>query len=360
MNTIFSFIVVLGILIFVHEFGHFIVAKLFNVKVLKFSLGFGPRLFGRRIGETDYQVSALPLGGYVNMLGENPADKDDPADPADAERSFAGKPLSQRFLIVAAGPFFNLAFAVLLFFMIYALVGMPQPIPGTKIGEVAPASPAAEAGLQAGDSILAVNGVATEDWEDVSRLIRDSEGSPVALDIRRNGEVLQVTSTPEKQEVKNIFGEVVGQRYMLGVTRSSEVEYRSVSLFEALGAGFAQTWGLIWLTLVAIVKMIQQIIPATELGGPILIAQLAGQQMEVGWINFVYFIALISINLGILNLLPIPVLDGGHLVFFTVEAITGRPVSMRVREVAQQVGILLLLALMFFVFYNDIMRLFNG
>ncbi|MDF1614865.1 RIP metalloprotease RseP [Desulfurivibrio dismutans] len=357
MNTILSFIVVLGILIFVHEFGHFIVAKLFNVKVLKFSLGFGPRLFGRRIGETDYQVSALPLGGYVNMLGENPGET---TDHDDTERSFSGKPLWQRFLIVAAGPFFNLGFAVLLFFLIYALVGLPQPVPGTKIGEVAPDSPAAEAGLLAGDRILTVNGMATEDWEDVSRLIRDSEGRPVTLDIHRNGDVLQVTSTPEQQEVKNIFGEVVGQRYMLGVTRSSEVEYRSISLFEALGAGFSQTWGLIWLTLVAIVKMIQQIIPATELGGPILIAQLAGQQMEVGWINFVYFIALISINLGILNLLPIPVLDGGHLVFFTVEAITRRPVSMKVREVAQQVGILLLLALMFFVFYNDIMRLLNG
>ena len=357
MNTIISFIIVLGILIFVHEFGHFIVAKLFKVKVLRFSLGFGPRLFGRRIGETDYQVSALPLGGYVNMLGEHPGET---PDPEEAGRSFAGKPLWQRFLIVAAGPFSNLGFAVLLFFVIFAFVGLPQPIPGTKIGEVTPESPAAAAGLQRDDSIIAVNGVAAENWEDVSRLIRESEGQPVELDIRRNGEVFTTVGEPIKQDVENIFGEVVGQRYMLGVTRSTEVEYQSVSLLEALSAGFAQTWGLIWLTLVAIVKMIQQIIPATELGGPILIAQLAGQQMEVGWINFVHFIALISINLGILNLLPIPVLDGGHLVFFTVEAVTRRPVSLRVREIAQQVGILLLLTLMFFVFYNDIMRLING
>jgi len=357
MNTIISFVIVLGLLIFVHEFGHFIVAKLFNVKVLKFSLGFGPKLVGRRIGETEYQVSAFPLGGYVNMLGENPGDQ---TEPDEQERSFAAKPVWQRFLIVFAGPFFNLAFAVLLFFLIFAAVGLPQPVPGTKIGEIAPGSPAAEAGLVQGDSIIAINGVATQDWEDVSRLIRDSEGRPVELDIRRNGEVINVVALPEKQEVTNIFGEVVGQRYMLGVTRSSEVQYQSISLLTALGAGLEQTWSLIWLTLVAIVKMFQQIIPASELGGPILIAQLAGQQMEVGWINFIYFIALISINLGILNLLPIPVLDGGHLVFFTVEAITRRPVSMKVREMAQQVGLFLLIALMFFVFYNDIMRLFNS
>jgi regulator of sigma E protease len=357
MNTVFSFIIVLGILIFVHELGHFIVAKLFKVKVLKFSLGFGPRLVGRRIGETEYQVSAFPLGGYVNMLGENPGDE---TTAAEKERSFAAKPVWQRFLIVAAGPFFNLAFAVVLFFLIFAAVGIPHPAPGTMIGEIAVDSPAAEAGLMKGDRIIAINGIATEDWEDVSRLIQDSEGRPVELDIRRNGEIFSTVGEPVQQEVKNIFGEVVGQRYMLGITRSSEVEYQSVSLVTAMGAGLEQTWSLISLTLVAIVKMFQQIIPASELGGPILIAQLAGQQMEVGWINFVYFIALISINLGILNLLPIPVLDGGHLVFFGVEAITRRPVSMKIREMAQQIGLFLLIALMFFVFYNDIMRLVNG
>lgn len=357
MNSILSFIIVLGILIFVHEFGHFIVAKFFNVKVLKFSLGFGPRLVGRKIGETEYQVSAFPLGGYVNMLGENPGDETAEAEKA---RSFAAKPVWQRFLIVFAGPFFNLAFAVLLFFMIYAAVGMPQPIPGTMIGEIAPDSPAAAAGLLEGDSIIAINGVTTTEWEEVSRLIRESDGRSVELDVRRNGETFNTVGIPVKQEVKNIFGEVVGQRYMLGITRSSEVEYQPISLFTALGAGLEQTWSLIWLTLVAIVKMFQQIIPASELGGPILIAQLAGQQMEVGWINFVYFIALISINLGILNLLPIPILDGGHLVFFAVEAITRRPVSMKIREMAQQIGLFLLIGLMFFVFYNDIMRLVNG
>ena len=357
MNSIISFIIVLGLLIFVHEFGHFFFAKLFKVKVLKFSLGFGPRLIGRKVGETEYQISAFPLGGYVNMLGENPGDK---SEPAEQERTFSAKPVWQRFVIVAAGPIFNLAFAVLLFFMIFAAVGMPHPVPGTTIGEISPDSPAAAAGLSKGDAIIAINGNAIEEWEELSRLIRDSEGREVALTVRRGNEVFATVGVPDRQEVKNIFGEVVGQRYMLGITRSSETVYQPISLPGAMAAGLEQTWSLIWLTLVAIVKMIQQIIPASELGGPILIAQLAGQQMEVGWINFVYFIALISINLGILNLLPIPILDGGHLVFFTVEAITRRPVSMKVREIAQQVGLVLLISLMFFVFYNDIMRLFNG
>ena len=354
MNTVVSFIIVLGILIFVHEFGHFILAKLFGVKVLKFSLGFGPKLIGKRWGETEYQLSAFPLGGYVNMLGENPADE---TPELEKSRAFSIKPIWQRFLIVAAGPVFNLAFAVLLFFMIYAAVGIPHPLPGTAIGEVVPDSPAAHAGLQEGDSILAVNGVTTSEWEEVSRLIRDSNGEPVELKIERRDEIFTTTGIPEKQEVKNIFGEVAGQRYMLGITRSSKVEYRAASLPAAMGAGLEQTWSLISLTLTAIGKMIQNIIPASELGGPILIAQLAGQQMEMGWINFVYFIALISINLGILNLLPIPILDGGHLVFFSVEAIIRRPVSMKVRETAQQVGLFFLLGLMFFVFYIFIMRL---
>ncbi|TBV83386.1 MAG: RIP metalloprotease RseP [Desulfobulbaceae bacterium] len=357
MSSIVSFIIVLGVLIFVHELGHFMVAKLFKVKVLTFSLGFGPKLIARTVGETEYRISAFPLGGYVSMHGENPAEEMPTADQA---RSFTAKPVWQRFLIVAAGPFFNLAFAVLLFFMVYATIGLPQLIPGTTIGEIAADSPAALAGLQKDDSIIAINGIATSEWEEVSLLIRDSAGQPVKLDIRRDGEVFSAIVTPVKQEVKNIFGEVVGQRYMLGITRSAEVEYQSISPARALSAGLEQTWNLTWLTLVAIGKMLQQIIPASELGGPILIAQLAGQQIAVGWVSFVFFIALISINLGILNLLPIPVLDGGHLVFFTVEAITGRPVSIKVREVAQQVGIILLLALMLFVFYNDIMRLING
>ncbi|MEW6501237.1 MAG: RIP metalloprotease RseP [Thermodesulfobacteriota bacterium] len=354
MNSVISFIIVLGLLIFVHEFGHFLFAKLFGVKVLRFSLGFGPKLFGKQVGETEYLVSAFPLGGYVKMYGENPGDE---VEAAEAGRAFNEKPLWQRFCIVAAGPVFNLLFAVLLFFLIYALVGLPKPIPGTKIGQVAPDSPAAKAGIVAGDVIRAIDGKPISEWEQISEIVRQGNGAPVTLILQRGSESVTVTGTPTRQEVKNIFGEKVGERYLLGISRSEELIFEKVSLLTALGAGFSQTWNLIYLTLLSLLKIIQKVVPASELGGPILIAQLAGQQMEAGWMNLVYFMGLLSVNLGILNLFPIPILDGGHLLFFTVEGIMRRPLSMKTRELLQQIGLVLLISLMFFVFYNDIMRL---
>ena len=354
MNSVISFVIVLGLLIFVHEFGHFLFAKLFGVKVLRFSLGFGPKLFGRQIGETEYLISAFPLGGYVKMYGENPGEE---VEEAEANRSFSGKPLWQRFLIVAGGPGFNLLFAVLLFFLLYAVVGLPQPVPGTKIGLVAPDSPAAAAGILVGDEILSINDQATKEWEQISEMVRQGGGKPVTLVIRRGESTLTLVGTPTIQPITNIFGEKVGERYLLGITRSEELIFEKVSLLAACKAGFIQTWNLIYLTILSLVKIFQKVVPASELGGPILIAQLAGQQMEAGWMNLIYFIGLLSVNLGILNLFPIPILDGGHLLFFSMEAIMRRPLSMKTREMLQQIGLFLLVSLMFFVFYNDIMRL---
>lgn len=355
MNSVISFIVVLGLLIFVHEFGHFLFAKLFRVKVLKFSLGFGPRVAGKQIGETEYLLSAFPLGGYVKMYGENPTDE---VDAAEQQRSFSLKPVWQRFLIVFGGPFFNLLFAVFLFFLIFSITGLPEPVEGTKIGQVSVDSPAEKAGVKKGDIILSINGETTETWKEVSDLIAASAGKPVTLALQRGQEKLEVTGEPTKQETKNIFGEVIGERYLLGITRTEEVTYRKVSLVEAFSAGMTQTWNFIYLTIMGIVKIIQKVVPASELGGPILIAQLAGQQLEAGWLNLLYFMGLLSVNLGILNLFPIPILDGGHLVFFAVEAVRRKPLSMKTREMWQQVGLVLLVSLMFFVFYNDLMRIF--
>lgn len=356
MNSVISFAVVLGILIFVHEFGHFLFAKLFNVKVLKFSLGFGPKVVGRKLGETEYLLSAFPLGGYVKMIGENPTEE---VEEQDRFRSFALKPVWQRFIIVAGGPVFNLLFAVFLFFVIFAVVGLPHPVPGTTIGAVTADSPAEAAGILAGDKILEINGQPTLEWSDVSELIRDSEGNPVRLKIDRQGEILELVGRPEMDEVKNLFGEVTGKRYLLGISRSDEVTYERVSVAGAFVAGIDQTWSFIYLTIMGIVKMIQKVIPASELGGPILIAQMAGKQLESGLMNFFYFMGLVSVNLGILNLFPIPILDGGHLVFFSVEALRRRPLSQRTQEILQQIGLVILVSLMIFVFYNDIVRLFT-
>jgi len=356
MISVLSFVIVLGILIFVHEFGHFLFAKLFKVKVLKFSLGFGPKLVGHKIGETEYLISAFPLGGYVKMVGENPSEE---IEEGDRLRSFAFKPVWQRFIIVAGGPLFNLLFAVLLFFFIFSFAGLPTPVSGTTIGSVSPGSPAEKAGLQEGDKILEINGQKTAEWSEVSELIKNSDGQQVVLLIKRQGETLKVTGRPEMQEVKNIFGEATGKRYLLGISRSEELTYEKVSIGEAFLAGLEQTWGFIYLTIMGIIKMIQKVIPASELGGPILIAQMAGKQLESGLMNFFYFMGLVSVNLGILNLFPIPILDGGHLVFFSVEALRRRPLEQKTQEMLQQIGLIILVSLMIFVFYNDIIRLFS-
>lgn len=357
MNTLISFVIVLGILIFVHELGHFLFAKLFRVKVLRFSLGFGPKLVGRVLGETEYLISAVPLGGYVKMLGESP---DDRQAGDDEERSFAGKPVWQRFCIVLAGPLFNLLFSVVLFFAIFLFMGMPESRESTVIGEVNESSPAEQAGIMVSDRILAIDGRQVNVWLDVLNGVKDSGGRPLEFLLERDGREVAVTVVPQLDSVKNIFGEEQEQRHMIGIVKLDEIEYRSAGFFEALQAAVWQTWMFMYLTFMGVVKIIQKVIPASELGGPILIAQLAGEQARAGLLNLAHFMGLLSVNLGILNLLPIPVLDGGHLVFLTIEGIRRKPMSERLQIVAQQVGIALLGTLMIFVFYNDIIRLFGG
>ena len=352
--AIISFIVVLGVLVFVHELGHFLFAKLFGVRVLKFSLGFGNRVVGRKWGETEYLISAFPLGGYVKMFGEVQGEEEIPAE--EQARSFSHKTAWQRFGIVAGGPVFNLLFAVLLFFGMFYFAGLPEPVDTTVIGQVAPASAAEKAGLKPGDQVLRVNGKETISWEQVSEFIRESGGREVEVVVRRGAEELTIRALPAMDKIKNLFGEVVGERYMLGITRKDGVAYKEATLPEAVQAAFVQTWSFIYLTFMAIVKIIERVIPASELGGPILIAELAGQKMAAGWMELLYFMGYLSVNLGILNLLPIPVLDGGHLLFLTIEGIRRRPLSNWAMEISQKVGIFLLAALMIFVFYNDILR----
>jgi len=357
MNTVVSFIIVLGLLIFVHELGHFLFAKLFRVKVLKFSLGFGPKLIGRTFGDTEYLVSAFPLGGYVKMYGENPDEQDGVS--GDQGGSFAHKSVWKRFFIVLAGPIFNLLFALVLFAGLFIAIGVPDSRDTTTIGQVSAQSPAAEAGLMVGDSIEQINGRSVSGWLDILNSVKESGGEPLTLQVRRGTKQVELVVTPAIDSVKNVFGEVVEDRFMIGVVKDEALVYERVGLMRAIEAAFAQTWMYISLTVLGFVKIIQQVIPMSELGGPILIAQLAGQQFAAGWIHLVYFMGLLSVNLGILNLLPIPVLDGGHLVFLGVEAVRRKPLSDRVQIIAQQIGIFLLGSLMIFVFYNDLFRIFT-
>lgn len=355
MNTLLSFIVVLGILIFVHELGHFLFAKLFGVKVLKFSLGFGPKVFSKVVGETEYQISAFPLGGYVKMFGENPDEQDDASN--EAGRSFAHKPVWNRFFIVLAGPLFNLLFSVVIFFFIFMFMGVPEDQDTTIIGAVNEGSPAFEAGIKPGDTIIGIDDKPIREWLDVLTTVKDSGGKQLLFTVIREGKDLNIPVTPAIDSVKNIFQEEVEQRYMVGIVKQEKIEYNHVGPVRAVRDAFWQTWMFIYLTFMGIVKIIQNVVPASELGGPIMIAQLAGEQARAGLYNLAYFMGLLSVNLGILNLLPIPVLDGGHLVFLTIEGIRRKPLAERAQIIAQQIGIALLGTLMIFVFYNDIVRI---
>jgi regulator of sigma E protease len=353
-TNLFAFVIVLGILIFFHELGHFLVARLCGVGVNTFSLGFGPRIFGKTIGRTDYRISAIPLGGYVKMVGEDPGAE---IDPADRDSAFTHKHVFQRMMIVAAGPLFNFLLAFLIFYGIFQFSGMfiLQP----TIGKVQPGKPADVAGLQSGDRILAIEGTAIESWDDMAVLITESNGRELTFSIRRDEQVLKISIQPELDVARNIFGEDI-DRYVIGIAAAGKVTQKRLNPAQALFEGVHQTYKISELTLISVVKLIQGSISSKTLGGPIMIAQMAGEQAQAGMVNLLFFTALISINLGILNFLPIPVLDGGHLLFFAIEAVTGRPVSLRVREIAQQIGIFILISLMIYAFYNDITRiLFN-
>jgi len=255
LTTIISTIIVLGILVFVHELGHFLLAKKLGVGVLTFSLGFGPKIFWKKIGETQYQIAAVPLGGFVKMIGENPEEE---VKEELRNRSFSNQPVWKRALIIGAGSFFNFFLAIVLFSTIN-LFGIPYSPP--KVGEVNPGLPAEAAGLKKEDLILSIDGQDLKKWEDLSRIIRSSQGKELLLRVKRNGETIEIRVTPKPSSVKNLFGEEVST-FVIGITHSGEVLIEKVNPLVALGNGFIQTYQGIKLTLVGIVKLIQRVIPA--------------------------------------------------------------------------------------------------
>jgi len=351
---VLPFLVVLGILIFFHELGHFLVAKHFGIKVLKFSLGFGPKVLGKKIGETEYLISAIPLGGYVKMFGESDDEEDDPILPEDQSRSFSHKPAIQRMAVVGAGPMFNLLLALLIFCASFGFTGMQ--VLTTEIGQVREGSPADKAGLKKGDLIVSVDNTNTDSWPQLKERVGVNQGEPIRITLLRNGEPLTVTVIPEMSVVKNIFGEEI-KTPLLGVVSAGSFQEIKVGFLGAMKEGCLKTWEIIRLTCLTVVKLIQGIVSIKTLGGPILIGQMTGQLAEESWSYLIPFTAVISINLGILNLLPIPILDGGFIIFLLIELIIGRPLNVKKREFAQKLGMGLLVLLMMVVIYNDIARL---
>ncbi len=352
MITLLAFVFVLGILIFVHELGHFLVAKAFGIRVLTFSFGFGPKVVGRRWGETEYVLSLLPLGGYVKMLGEEPEEE---IPEGEEGRSFSHRPLGQRAMVVAAGPVANLVFASLMFAFVFWL-GVPKLLP--IVGEVVEGFPAAEAGLRPGDRIVAIDDQPVRYWDTLLEVIPKSGGRPLRFSVKRDGKILAITIRPKEVKRKNIFGEEV-KVYQVGIVPSGEVGLRRHHLGKALVMGVYQTWVVSKLVVLSLWKIIKGVVSTRTIGGPIMIAQMAGKEAKKGLLRLLFFTALLSVNLGLLNLFPIPILDGGHLLIFGLEGLLRRPIDTRKLEIVQKAGLIIIVGLMILAFYNDITRLWR-
>jgi regulator of sigma E protease len=351
-----SFLAVLSVVVFVHELGHYLVARWNGVAIEVFSIGFGPELFGwtDRAG-TRWKVSALPLGGYVKMLGDADVASATAADEPvpNPENTFRAKNVWQRIAIVAAGPLANFVFAIVVLAALFVAVGQPYTPP--VVGEVQPGSAAAAAGFQPGDVIVRIEDEATERFEEVQEIIRGRAGEEVPVTVRRDGEEIPLVVVPTLTEVTDRFGNVhrIG---VIGVSRSG-IEVRRLDPLSGGVQAVTETVRLIGATLAALGEMIAGTRTTEELGGPLRIAQMSGQVAQDGVVPVLWFVAVLSINLGLINLFPIPMLDGGHLVFYAVEAVRGRPVSERAQEYAFRFGLAMVLTLMVFATWNDLVHL---
>ena len=359
LTTLFAFLLVLGPLVVIHEFGHYLVGRLFGVKVEAFSVGFGKELAGftDRRG-TRWKISALPLGGYVQFAGDwNAISMPDAAasklTAAERAVTFHAKPLWQRALIVLAGPLTNLAFAVLIFAAFAMVYGKLVAAP--VVSQLIAGSPAAAAGLKPGDRIAALNGDEIDSFDQIREGVAPFPGRSVTLLVDRDGR----TFTTELRIAERVQRDRFGNEARLGIIGivASDVDVVEVSPLAAVRLGFEQSWGVMRMMVTGIGQIFSGERSIQELGGPIKIAKYSGEQFSLGWNQFIGFVALISINLAFINLLPIPALDGGHLAFYAAEAVRRKPLDLRSQEWAFRTGLAFVLALMLFVTINDLVTL---
>jgi regulator of sigma E protease len=352
---IVPFLFTLTVIVFFHELGHFLVARWCGIRVLVFSLGFGPEIAGftDRLG-TRWKLSAIPLGGYVKFFGdENEASVPDPATLAamsDEERkqSFFGQSVGRRAAVVVAGPLTNFILAIVLFAAVFMVVGKQIAVP--RVAAVESGSPAAVAGFQPGDLVTAIDGRKIDNFVDMQRIVGFSGGHPLTIVVDRGGVPVTLTATPEMRNNRGI----------LGVTRSNQpgdVRIESVAPLDAVKLGVDKTWFIVDTTLTYIRDVFVGRQSADQIGGPIGIARISGQVAELGWGALIDFVAVISVSIGLLNLFPVPLLDGGHLLFYLIEAIRGRPLSERAQEVGFRIGLAIVVMLMIFATVNDILHL---
>jgi regulator of sigma E protease len=365
--TIVQFLLVLTIVVFVHEFGHFIVARWCGVAVRTFSIGFGKEIFGftDRKG-TRWRFAWIPLGGYVKFVDdENAASQPSPEalermTPAERAGAFQTKPLWQRAAVVVAGPLANFVLAIMVYTAVNIGFGIRTITP--TVGEVKAGMPAAAAGIKPGDVITNVDGWNIEGFEDIQRIVGSSGGRTLRFGIDRNGEKLTFDVTPEVHDQNDTFGGTF-RRGLIGIAPSSVAGYQNakhVGPIEALRLGFRETYTNIAHTLQGIADIVTQRQAADQMGGPILMAQVTAKVAAGGIEPMLRWIAFISANIGFLNLLPIPVLDGGHLVYYAIEGVLRRPMSRRMQEIGFQIGVALVLMLMVYVNLNDLLRVWRG
>ncbi|HNW58476.1 MAG TPA: RIP metalloprotease RseP [bacterium] len=341
------FIVVLGILILVHEFGHFITAKLSGIRVERFSIGFPPRLFGKKIGDTDYCLSALPLGGYVKMAGMIDETMDTEGVKGEPWE-FMSKPLWIRAIVLFAGSAFNVIFTIIVFTVSVFVTGVPEPV-GPVVGRVMDKMPAQIAGIQPGDRIVRIDNTPIAKWDDLIKIIHGSPDKTILIEWERNGAPMSAQITPKLDKMLG-YG-------LVGIDAKT-INVRP-GVFRGITLGWESTWNLTRMMFRSFGMLFSGDVSVKEgLAGPVRIAQMTGETAKAGFGSLVMFMALLSLNLGIINLFPVPGLDGGHLLLLAIEGVIRRPISTRVRLIVQQVGMALLLALMLFVIFNDFSNIF--
>lgn len=360
LHTLWSFFVVLSVIVFVHEFGHYIVAKLCGVKIDAFSIGFGKEMvgFNDRSG-TRWKISWLPLGGYVKMYGDSSeastadADAMEKMTPQEKTLTFHFKPLWKKAAIVAAGPVANFILTIVVFTYFIMTSGLPSIEP--VVGKIMENSPAQAAGLQPGDRIVQINDDAVKNFNDIPYLISTNLGTPVTLHLLRGGKMMQVILTPKEVEDDDGLGNKI-KRPLIGI-KSAEIKYQDVGPLHALAEAVRRTYMICETTIKVIGQMITGQRGAHDLKGPVGIAQLSGQATDKDFHTVLWLIAMLSANLGLVNLFPVPLLDGGHLAYYSVEAVRGRPMAQRLQEWGFRFGFVLLFGLMAFTLLNDVRRL---
>ncbi|HET8546270.1 MAG TPA: RIP metalloprotease RseP [Pseudolabrys sp.] len=364
IGYVVPFLFVLTIVVFFHELGHFLMARLCGIKVLVFSIGFGPEIagFNDRYG-TRWKISAVPLGGYVKFFGDDNAasvpDQAAAASMSDADRkdSFMFQPVRSRAAVVAAGPIANFVLAIAIFAAIFMTVG--KQTTSARVDTVQPASAAEAAGFKPGDLVTAINGEKIESFSDMQRIVSISAGETLSIDVDRGGAPINLKAIPQLKELKDNFGNV-HRLGVLGISRSmspGDIKTEKAGPLRAIVMGAQETWFVVDRTLAYIGGVFMGREAADQLGGPIRIAQVSGQVATAGFTALIHLTAVLSVSIGLLNLFPIPLLDGGHLLFYAIETIRGRPLSERAQEVGFRIGLAVVVMLMIFATFNDILRL---